>query len=200
MWWSWVEQWTHKLILEPLLLCENRLSDSVASVVVQKQPTFLTLMCTKHGKSEVIKDFLLLKKARFLGTSEFWCPFLCAVLLFEKKLVLEWTVQCSRTVWFFVMFDMFEVQIWTKMWCSEVFEVQSCCYATRLGLELTVSCSRTVWFFVMFDTFEVWFWAKMWCSESSMFGHSMFGVFEVRYFGVRSKTNRVLSPSTIFIH
>ena len=31
--------------------------------------------------------------------------------------------------------------------------------------------------------FEVRFWAKMWCSESSMFG-----VFEVQYFGVRSKT------------
>ena len=42
--------------------------------------------------------------------------------------------------------------------------------------------------FGMFDMFEVRFWAKMWCSESSMFGQSMFGVFEVRYFGVCSKT------------
>ena len=40
-------------------------------------------------------------------------------------------------------------------------------------------------FFVMF---QVQFWAKMWCLDSSMFGHSMFGVFEVRYFDVRSKT------------
>ena len=104
-------------------------------------------------------------------------------------LVLEWTVRCSRTVQFFVMFDMFEVRFWAKMWCSEVFKVRSCCYVTRLVLELTVWCSRTVRVFVMFDMFEVRFWAKMWCSESSMFGHSMFGVFEVRYFGVRSKTS-----------
>ena len=102
---------------------------------------------------------------------------------------VEQTVRCSRTVRFFVMFDMFEVRFWAKMWCSEVFEVRSCCYVTRLVLELTVWCSRTVRFFVMFDMFEVRFWAKMWCSESSMFGHSMFGVFEVRYFCVRSKTN-----------
>ena len=32
-----------------------------------------------------------------------------------KKLVLERTVQCSRTVRFFVMFDMFEVRFWAKM-------------------------------------------------------------------------------------
>ena len=57
-----------------------------------------------------------------------------------------------------------------------------------LVLERTVRCSRNVRFFVMFDMFEVRFWAKMWCSECSMFGHSMFGVFEVWYFGVRSKT------------
>ena len=64
------------------------------------------------------------------------------------------------------MFDLFEVQFWAKMWCSEVFEVLSCCYVTRLVfLEHTVWCSRTVWFFVMFDMFEVRFWAKMWCSE-----------------------------------
>ena len=42
-------------------------------------------------------------------------------------LVLERTVQCSWTLQFFVMFDMFEVQFWAKMWCSEVFEVRSCC-------------------------------------------------------------------------
>ena len=116
------------------------------------------------------------------------------MLLYDTRttliiLVLERTVQCSRTVRFFVMFDMFEVRFWAKMWYLEVFEVRSGCYVTRLVLELTVWCSRTVWFFVMFDMFEVRFWAKMWCSESSMFGHSMFGVFEVRYFGVRSKTN-----------
>ena len=63
------------------------------------------------------------------------------------------------------MFDMFEVRFWAKMWCSEVFEVQSRCYVTRFVLELTVWCSRTVQFFVMFDMIEVRFWAKMWCSE-----------------------------------
>ena len=43
------------------------------------------------------------------------------------QLVLEQTVRCSWTVWFFVMFDMFKVWFWAKMWCSEVFEVRSCC-------------------------------------------------------------------------
>ena len=109
------------------------------------------------------------------------------------SLVLEHTVWCLQTVQFFVMFDMFEVQFWAKMWCSEVFEVRFCCYATRLVLEHTVWCSWTVWSFVMFNMFEVQFWAKMWCSESSMFVHSTFRVFEVQYFGVCSKTNRLPS-------
>ena len=60
-----------------------------------------------------------------------------------------------------------------------------------LVLEWTVWCSWTVQFFVMFDMFGVRFWAKMWCSESSMFEHSMFGVFEVWYFGVLSKTTHL---------
>ena len=93
------------------------------------------------------------------------------------RLVLEHRVQCLRTVRF-----------WAKMWCSEVFEVRSGYYVTRLVLEHTVWRSQTVQFFVMFNMFEVRFWTKMWCSESSMFGHSMFVVFEVRYFGVHSKT------------
>ena len=123
--------------------------------------------------------------------AKMWCleVFKVRSSCYVTRLVLEHTVWCSRTVRFFVMFYMFEVRFWAKMWCSEVFEVRSCCYVTRLVLELTVWCSRTVRVFVMFDMFEVRFWAKMWCSESSMFGHSMFGVFEVRYFGVRSKTN-----------
>ena len=33
----------------------------------------------------------------------------------QKEVVLEQTVQCSRTVWFFVMFDMFKVWFWAKM-------------------------------------------------------------------------------------
>ena len=94
----------------------------------------------------------------------------------SSLLVLEQTVRCSWTVWFFVMFDMFEVRFWAKMWCSEVFEVWSCCYATRLGLELTVWCLRTVWFFVMFNMFEVRFWAKMWCSDIQCSECSKFGI------------------------
>ena len=135
--------------------------------------------------------------------SPFWCVFLCveSSLMWKKLhkifkhwqieylLVLERTVRCLWTVQFFVMFDMFEVRFWVKMWCSEVFEVWSCFYETRLVLEHTVWCLRTVRVFVMFDMFEVRFWAKMWCSESSVFGHSMF---EVRYFGVRSKTSTCL--------
>ena len=129
-----------------------------------------------------------LKLGRFSERLYFW-----RIALWEDAimlgLVLERTVRCSRTVRFFVMFVMFEVWFWAKIWCSEVFEVRSCCYVTRLVFELTVGYSQTVRVFVMFDMFEVRFWAKMWCSESLMFWHSMFGVFEVRYFGVRSKTS-----------
>ena len=106
----------------------------------------------------------------------------------HSPLVLEWTVWCSWTVQFFVMFDMFGVRFWAKMWCSKVFEVRSCCYMTRLVLEHIVWCSRTVWFFVMFDMFEVLFWDKMWCSESPMFG-----VFEVQYFAPFCFINNQLS-------
>ena len=67
----------------------------------------------------------------------------------------------------------------------------------NLVLELTVWCSWTVQFFVMFDMFKVRFWAKMWCSESSMFRHSMFGVFKFQYFGVCSKTSTHYTP---YIH
>ena len=102
-------------------------------------------------------------------------------VLWQFRVVLERTVQCSRTVRFFVMFDMFEVRYWAKMWCSEMFEVWSCCYVTRLVLELTVLCSQTVQCSILGQ--NVMF------LESSMFRHSMFRVFKVRYFGVRSKTS-----------
>ena len=39
-----------------------------------------------------------------------------------QKIVLERTVRCSRTVRFFVLFDMFEVQFWAKIKC----DVQKC--------------------------------------------------------------------------
>ena len=45
---------------------------------------------------------------------------------YVSRLVLEHTVWCSRTFQFFVMFNMFKVQFWTKIWCTEVFEVRSC--------------------------------------------------------------------------
>ena len=116
----------------------------------------------------------------------FWAKIWCSEVFkvrsccYVTRLVLEHTVWCSQTVQFFVMFDMFEVRFWAKLWCLEVFEVRYCCYVTRLVLEPTVWCSQTLQFFVMSDMFEVRFWAKMWCMESSMFGHSMFRVFEVR--------------------
>ena len=105
-----------------------------------------------------------------------------------SALVLERTVRCSRTVRFFVMFDMFKVRFWAKMWCSEVFEVQSCCYVTRLVLEHTVWCSRTVQFFVMFNMFEVQscyvtrlvLEHTVWCSRTVQF-FVKFNMFKVRF-------------------
>ena len=99
-------------------------------------------------------------------------------------LVLERTVQCSWTVWFFVMFDMFEVRFWAKMWCLEVFEVWSSCYVTRLVLELTVWCSQTVQFFLCSTCSKFDFGpncdvrkvrcSDIQCSECSKFGILMF--------------------------
>ena len=88
----------------------------------------------------------------------------------------QWTTHMyPHTLWAF--FEFFFHFIWFK---NNV--------AFPIVLEWTVWCSQTAQFFVMFDMSEVRFWVKMWCSESSMLRHSMFGVFEVRYFGVHSKT------------
>ena len=38
--------------------------------------------------------------------------------MFAHILVLQRTIWCSQTVPVFVMFDMFEVRFWAKMWCS----------------------------------------------------------------------------------
>ena len=142
-----------------------------------------TVRCLRTVRFFVMFDMF---EVRF--SAKMWCSEVFEVrsCCYMTRLVLEQTVWCLWTVQFFVMFDMFEVRFWAKMWCSEVFEVRSC---DQTSLEQTVWCLRTVQFFMMFDMFKVQFWAKMWCLESSMFGHSMFGVIEVQYFGVRSKTN-----------
>ena len=77
---------------------------------------------------------------------------------------------------FFVMFNMFEVRFYAKMWCSEVFGVQSCCYMTRLVLELNN---------LMFVNFSVF--CDVWHVRSSILGQNvMFRKFDVRTFNVRS--------------
>ena len=104
-----------------------------------------------------------------------FCVFLSFLLIFLNynlnkycfRLVLEQTVLCLWTVWFFVMF---EVRFWTKIWCSEVFKVRSCCCVTRQVLAQTVWCSRTVRIFLRSSKFD--------------FGPKC----DVRYYGVRSKT------------
>ena len=98
---------------------------------------------------------------RNIGLQFFWLlkniwHFLKKVFLIWNYLVLEWTVRCLRTVQFFVMFDMFEVQFWAKMWCSEMFEVQSCCYVTRLSWN------------IQFDVSELF--SFLWCSTCPKFG------------------------------
>ena len=93
-----------------------------------------------------------------------------------------------------VMFGKFDVRTFN------VRSVQNSVLLLYDQTSLGVWCSRTVQFFVMFDIVEVWLLAKLWCSESSMFGHWMFVVFEVRYFGVRSKTRLGLSDDLSIIY
>ena len=90
--------------------------------------TNCSLFCdVSHVRSSVLGQNVMFRSVR------------SSVLLLRDQTshVLEHTVWCSRTVHFFVMFYMFEVQFWAKIWCSEVFEIRSGCYVTKLVLEWT---------------------------------------------------------------
>ena len=63
-----------------------------------------------HEMDPMIERVLLLKQEAFVYKIP---P--AQVSFHHYVLVLERTVRCSRTVWFFVMFDMFEVRFWAKM-------------------------------------------------------------------------------------
>ena len=65
-------------------------------------------------KPEFVDNFFPLSRTRVFWTSHF-----------GQNLVLERTVQCSRTVRVLVMFGRFEVRFWAKLRCLEVFEVRS---------------------------------------------------------------------------
>ena len=102
---------------------------------------------------------------------------------------MERTVRCSRTVRVLVMFGRFEVRFLAKITCSDMFEV------------------RFWWFWKIFGPFfinkvreQFGFW---WCSRGSKFGFGpkwdvrmcskfdplRFGMFEVRFFDVRSTSS-----------
>ena len=104
----------------------------------------------------------------------------------QYYLVLERTVRCSRTVRFFVMFDMFEVRFWAKITCSDMFEVRFWWFWKILGP-----------FFINKVREQFGFW---WCSRGSKFGFGpkwdvrmcskfnplRFRMFQVQFFDVRS--------------
>ena len=93
---------------------------------------------------------------------------------------VEWTVRCSRTVRFLVMFGRFEVRFLAKITCSDMFEVRFWWFWKILGP-----------FFINKVREQFGFW---WCSRGSKFGFGpkwdvrlcskfdplRFGMFEVR--------------------
>ena len=115
----------------------TRTSTNIFFKVGKNMPT----IWSRHSKRELLPKFLLSYSNRV------------NILYLKSKSVI-----CKLSLFLTLQF---EVWIWAEMWCSEMFEVRSCCYVTRLVLEHTVWYSQTVWFFVMF---EVQVWAKMWCS------------------------------------
>ena len=50
-----------------------------------------------------------------IKTLDLFDIYIFAIFTLQSRLVLERTVRCSRSVRFFVMFDMFEVRFWAKM-------------------------------------------------------------------------------------
>ena len=102
---------------------------------------------------------------------------------------MERTVRCSRTVRFFGMFGRFEVRFLAKIRCSDMFEVRFWRFWKKLGP-----------FFINKVREQFGF---RWCSWGSKFGFGpkwdvrmcskfdplKFGMFEVRFFDVRSTSN-----------
>ena len=73
----------------------------------------LELECARSSDARAcsnsnVLDHLMLELARYPN-------FLMLAHPYRFLVEVERTVRCSRTVWFFVMFDMFEVQFWAKM-------------------------------------------------------------------------------------
>ena len=107
-------------------------------------------------------------------------------------LEVERTVRCSRTVRFLVMFGRFEVRFLAKITCSDMFEVRFWWFWKILGP-----------FFINKVREQFGFW---WCSRGSKFGFGpkwdvqmcskfdplRFGMFEVRFFDVRSTSTNYL--------
>ena len=119
-----------------------------------------------------------------------YCPNVNGI--FGSLLEVEQTVRCSRTVWFLVMFGRFEVRFLAKITCSDMFEVRFWWFWKILGL-----------FFINKVREQFGFW---WCSRGSKFGFGpkwdvrmcskfdplRFGMFEVRFFDVRSTSTNYL--------
>ena len=99
-------------------------------------------------------------------------------------------VEVERTVWFLVMFGRFKVRFLAKITCSDMFEVRFWWFWKILGP-----------FFINKVREQFGFW---WCSRGSKFGFGpkwdvrmcskfdplRFGMFEVRFFDVRSTSNQ----------
>ena len=77
--------------------------------------------------------------------AKMWCSEVFAVrsCCYVTRLVLELTLWCSQTVWFFVMYNMFKVWFWATMWCSE----------------------SSIFWHSMFGVFKVWYFGV--CSKTA---------------------------------
>ena len=100
---------------------------SGSSLVLERTPIYPTLNTPNFGwlnvepfehlfkkSNQTLNYYYALPSSSSLATPSEYCP------------VLEWTVQCSWTVWVFLMFDMFEVQFWVQNMMFVMFKFQVC--------------------------------------------------------------------------
>ena len=107
----------------------------------------------------------------------------------STQLEVERTVRCLQTVWLLVMFERFKVSFLAKITCSDMFEVRFSWFWKKLG-PIFINKVR--------EQFGFW-----WCSRGLKFGFGpkwdvrmcskfdplRFGMFEGRFFDVRSTSS-----------
>ena len=105
---------------------------------------------------------------------------------------MEWTVQCSRTVWFLVMFGRFEVRFLAKITCSDIFKIRFWWFWKKLGPFLINKVHEQFGFWWCLRGSKFSFGPKWDVWMCLMFDPLRFGMFEVRFFDVHSTSKTIV--------